>query len=154
MQNLKTNRIIKSGQIHVAQSEQLNTVAFDSPLQQVLQQQLPLLRLLDQQHKWQLWLSSRPMLARSWIQYAGLAESKVVQLPYIPAQKMVDVIEKALLACTSSYIVACANDLTDSEKQRLQIAVKASGTHLFLVNDDYMNYHDFMTMSKQLNQLH
>lgn len=151
MQIIKTNRLVKTEQIHLSYDDQLTTVGFDSPLQQVLQQQMLLLRLLDQQNRWQLWLSSRPMLKREWIQHSGLSESKVIQLPYIAEDKIIDVIEKALLSGTSSYIVACVNHLTEADKLRLQMATKAGGSHLFLVNENYMNYNDFMTMSQQVS---
>jgi len=46
-------------------SPQLMAINFETPFQQVLQQQRPLLRSFNKEKKWQLWLSDRPMLKRS-----------------------------------------------------------------------------------------
>lgn len=152
---LTTNKMKTSNLIHLNKDNQLDIVSFDSPLQHVLQQHLLLLRLLNQQNKWQLWISSRPMLKRSWINQAGLHEQKVIQLANIHDTNMISIIAKALLSKTSSYVVACINQpLTDSDKHNLQVAVKKSGTHLFLIDDNYLNYNDFMTMSLAVNNIH
>ncbi|WP_392551347.1 SulA-like leucine-rich domain-containing protein [Orbus wheelerorum] len=153
MLNVKRNKT--SNQIHLPKDNQLSMVSFESPLQQVLQQQQLLLNLLNQQNKWQFWISSRPMLKRSWLNQAGLNHQKIIHLSNVQQINMIDMIEKALLAKTSSYVVACINDLlNDSDKYRLQQAVKTSGTHLFLIDDNFLNYNDFMTMSLGINNLH
>lgn len=151
MQILKSSRLSKKAQIHLSAEAQMNVIGFDSPLQQVLQEQAPLLRLLDQQKRWQLWLSSRPMLKRSWIQQAGLNDAKVIQCANIPENQMIDVVEKALLSKKNSYIVACIGQIDDQHKRQLQFAVKSSGTHLFLIDDEFMNHNDFMMMSKLIS---
>lgn len=139
--------------IHLTTNQQLSIVQFETPLQQVLQEQQHFLRLLNQQTRWQIWLSSRPMLKRSWLQQVGLDEHKVVHIANMNCHNMVDFIERALMSKNASYLVACVADITESERHRLQIAVKSSGTHLFLIRDDHLTYHDFMTLSKQLRPL-
>lgn len=149
------NKLKTENQIYLSKDNQLNLVNFESPLQQILQEHLQLLRLLNQQNKWQLWISARPMLKRSWIQQAGLNLQKVIHLSNGNKVNMINLIEKALLSQTSSYIVACIDHpLTASEKYQLQQAVKVSGTHLFLIGDDYLNFNDFMTMSLTVNNIH
>jgi len=148
---LSINRIKASNQIHLLKDNQLNMVSFESPLQQVLQQQL----LLNQQNKWQFWISSIPMLKRSWLSQAGLNDQKVIHLSNTNQTNMVNMLEKVLLAKTSSYVVACIDvPLNDNDKYRLQQAVKISGTHLFLIDDNYLNYNDFMTISLAVNNIH
>ncbi|WP_392565212.1 SulA-like leucine-rich domain-containing protein [Utexia brackfieldae] len=151
MQVFKSNRLSKKAKIHLSDDAQINAIGFETPLQQILQEQAPLLRLLDQQQRWQLWLSSRPMLKRSWIKQAGLNESKVIHCANIAENEMIQVIEKALLSRKNSYIVACVAQIDDHHKRQLQLAVKASGTHLFLIDDEFMNHNDFMMMSQLIN---
>lgn len=152
---LISNKNKASKKIHLLNDSQLEIIDFDSPLQQVLQQQLTLLRLLNQQNKWQLWISSRPMLKSTWLTQAGLDSQKIIHLFNANPMNMINIIEKALLAKTASYVVACIdNTLTNSDKYRLQQAVKKSGTHLFLIDDNFLSYNDFMTMSLAANQIH
>lgn len=149
-QRIKKANLFESS--HYQRGYQLDIVNFESPLQQVLQQQSQLLNLLNQQNKWQLWLSCRPMLKRSWLKNAGLNENKIMNVANVNNDNMIQFIEKALLNRTFSYIVACIEQpLSQHEKQRLQIAVKNSGTHLFLIDDNHMNYNDFMTLSLKIN---
>lgn len=152
---LTINKLKTSNGIYLPKDHQLDLVNFESPLQQVLQEQALLLRLLNQQNRWQFWISARPMLKRSWISQSGLSEQKVVHLPNANPTNMVALIEKALLSKTASYIAVCIDTpLSNSEKYRLQQAVKISGTHLFLIDDNYLNYNDFMTMSLAVNNIH
>ncbi|RKS87501.1 cell division inhibitor SulA [Orbus hercynius] len=152
---LRINKLKLANQIYLAKKNQLDSIGFDTPLQQVLQQQTLLLRLLNQQHKWQLWLSTRPMLQRRWIKQAGLQEKKVVHLSNVNRLNMISIVEKALLSKTSSYIVACIDDpLSENDTYRLQQAVKSSGTHLFLIDSHYSTYNKFMTMSLAVNPIH
>lgn len=125
---------------------------FESPLQKVLQQNTILLNLLNKQNKWQFWLSHKPMLKRSWLKNAGLDEQKIVHLSNANKQNQIDIIEKAIISQKFSYVVACVSSINTADKSRLQIAVKSSGTHLFLVDDDFMNHDDFMTLSQQIMQ--
>lgn len=130
-------------------------VNFDSPLQQLLQYQLPLLRLLNQQYKWQIWISAKPILNLIWLKKTGLHSEKIIELANVHQHNIIDVIEKALLAKTASYVVACIDEpLDEANKFRLQQAVKLSGTHLFLTDHNYLNYNDFMTMSLAINHIH
>ncbi len=117
-------------------SPQLMAINFETPFQQVLQQQRPLLRSFNKEKKWQLWLSDRPMLKRSWINIAGLDKQKVVHLTHLNKENLVSTIEKALQNKTCSYIVACINGLNEQAKQRLQQAVLTSDTCLVLVDDE------------------
>lgn len=114
---------------------QLTAIDFESPFQQILQQQRPLLRSFNKAKKWQLWLSDRPMLKRSWINTAGLDKQKVVHLSNLKDESLVATIEKALQSKTCSYVVACINQLNDQDKQRLEQAVLSSDTCLLLVHD-------------------
>ncbi|OCG22017.1 cell division inhibitor SulA [Gilliamella sp. App4-10] len=114
---------------------QLMAVNFESPFQQVLQQQRPLLKSFNKAKKWQLWLSNRPMLKRSWVNSAGLDKHKVIHLTNLNSSNLVSTIEKALQSKTCSYVVACINDLNEQDKARLQQAVSLSDTCLLLVND-------------------
>ncbi len=117
-------------------SPQLMAINFETPFQQVLQQQRPLLRSFNKEKKWQLWLSDRPMLKRSWINIAGLDKQKVVHLAHLNKENLISTIEKALQNKTCSYIVACINGLNEQAKQRLQQAVLTSDTCLVLVDDE------------------
>lgn len=117
-------------------SPQLMAINFETPFQQVLQQQRPLLRSFNKEKKWQLWLSDRPMLKRSWINIAGLDKQKVVHLTHLNKENLVSTIEKALQNKTCSYIVACIKGLNEQAKQRLQQAVLTSDTCLVLVDDE------------------
>ncbi|OCG00851.1 hypothetical protein A9G13_01755 [Gilliamella sp. wkB178] len=122
--------------------QQFMTVNFESPFQQVLQQQRPLLRSFNKAKKWQLWLSDRPMLKRSWVNIAGLDKQKVVHLANLNNENLISTIEKALRSQTCSYVVACINHLNEQDKQRIQQAVLASDTCLLLVQDDQpIQYH-------------
>ncbi|OCG22450.1 hypothetical protein A9G11_07120 [Gilliamella sp. wkB108] len=122
--------------------QQFMTVNFESPFQQVLQQQKPLLCSFNKAKKWQLWLSDRPMLKRSWINIAGLDKQKVVHLANLNNDNLISTIEKALRSKTCSYIVACINHLSEQDKKRIQQAVLTSDTCLFLVQDDQqIQYH-------------
>ncbi|OCG21177.1 hypothetical protein A9G22_10140 [Gilliamella sp. App2-1] len=114
---------------------QLMAVNFESPFQQVLQQQRPLLKSFNKAKKWQLWLSNRRMLKRSWVNSAGLDKHKVIHLANLNSSNLVSTIEKALQSKTCSYVVACINDLNEQDKARLQQAVSLSDTCLLLVND-------------------
>jgi len=100
-------------------SSQLMAINFESPFQQVLQQQRLLLKSFNKAKKWQLWLSDRPMLKRSWVNIAGLDKQKVVHLSNLKNENLVSTIEKALKSKTCSYIVACINDLNEQDKLRL-----------------------------------
>ncbi|OCG48475.1 MULTISPECIES: SulA-like leucine-rich domain-containing protein [Gilliamella] len=123
-------------------SQQLMAIHFESPFQQLLQQQRPLLKSLNKAKKWQLWLSERPMLKRSWINTAGLDKQKVIHLSNLKNENLISTIEKALRSQTCSYIVACINNLNEQDKQRLQQAVLSSNTCLLLVNDEQpIQYH-------------
>lgn len=117
-------------------SPQLMAINFETPFQQVLQQQRPLLRSFNKEKKWQLWLSDRPMLKRSWVNTAGLDKEKVVHLANLNNENLVSTIEKALQSKTCSYVVACVNDLNEQDKLRLQQAVLTSNTCLLLVHDE------------------
>lgn len=117
-------------------SPQLLTVGFASPFQQLLQQQRVLLSSFNSKNKWQLWISERPMLKRSWVDIAGLDRQKVMHITHIKQNMLIDTIEKALLSKNYSYIVACVSQLHETDKQRLQQAIQVSHTYLFLVNDD------------------
>ncbi|NUF50116.1 SulA-like leucine-rich domain-containing protein [Gilliamella sp. ESL0250] len=117
-------------------SQQLMAIHFESPFQQLLQQQRPLLKSLNKAKKWQLWLSNRPMLKRAWINTAGLDKQKVIHLSNLKNENLISTIEKALRSKTCSYIVACINDLNEHDKQRLQQAVLSSNTCLLLVHDE------------------
>ena len=117
-------------------SPQLMAINFETPFQQELQQQRPLLRSFNKEKKWQLWLSDRPMLKRSWINIAGLDKQKVVHLTHLKKENLVSTIEKALQNKTCSYIVAYINGLNEQAKQRLQQAVLTSDTCLVLVDDE------------------
>ena len=117
-------------------SSQLMAINFESPFQQVLQQQRPLLKSLNKAKKWQLWLSDRPMLKRSWVNIAGLDKQKVVHLNNLKNENLVSTIEKALKSKTCSYIVACINDLNEQDKLRIEQAVSISDTCLLLVHDE------------------
>ncbi|OCG33060.1 MULTISPECIES: cell division inhibitor SulA [unclassified Gilliamella] len=116
-------------------TQQLMAINFESPFQQVLQQQRPLLKSLNKAKKWQLWLSTRPMLKRSWINIAGLDKNKVVHLANLNNANLISTIEKALQNKTCSYVVACINNLNEQDKARLQQAVSSSDTCLLLVHD-------------------
>ncbi|OCG19053.1 hypothetical protein A9G28_00015 [Gilliamella sp. Fer1-1] len=116
-------------------TQQLMAINFESPFQQVLQQQRPLLKSLNKAKKWQLWLSTRPMLKRSWINIAGLDKNKVVHLANLNNANLISTIEKALQNKTCSYVVACINKLNEQDKARLQQAVSSSDTCLLLVHD-------------------
>lgn len=115
---------------------QFTTVGFESPFQQVLQQQRRLLQTYNKKNKWQFWLSERPMLKRAWLDMVGLDRQKVVHLANLKDDNMITTIEKALLSKNCSYVVACINHLNQDEKESLQKAVLASGTHLFLVDEE------------------
>ncbi len=115
---------------------QLIAVDFESPFQQLLQQQQSLLKSLNKAKKWQLWLSDRPMLKRSWFNTAGLDKQKVIQLANLKNENLIATIEKALQSETCSYIAACIHNLNEQDKQRLQKAVSNSDTCLLLVNDE------------------
>ena len=117
-------------------SSQLMVINFESPFQQVLQQQRSLLKSLNKAKKWQLWLSDRPMLKRSWVNIAGLDKQKVVHLSNLKNENLVSTIEKALKSKTCSYIVACINDLNEHDKLRIKQAVLNSDTCLLLVHDN------------------
>ena len=117
-------------------SSQLMAINFESPFQQVLQQQRLLLKSLNKAKKWQLWLSDRPMLKRSWVNIAGLDKQKVVHLSNLKNENLVSTIEKALKSKTCSYIVACINDLNEQDKLRIEQAVSISDTCLLLVHDE------------------
>ena len=117
-------------------SSQLLAINFESPFQQVLQQQRLLLRSLNKAKKWQLWLSDRPMLKRSWVNIAGLDKQKVVHLSNLKNENLISTIEKALKSKTCSYIVACINDLNEQDKLRIEQAVSISDTCLLLVHDE------------------
>ncbi|MCX8649528.1 hypothetical protein J3U21_08785 [Gilliamella sp. B2776] len=117
-------------------SSQLMAINFESPFQQILQQQRPLLKSLNKAKKWQLWLSDRPMLKRSWVNIAGLDKQKVVQLSNLKNENLISTIEKALKSKTCSYIVACINDLNEQDKLRIEQAVSNSDTCLLLVHDE------------------
>jgi cell division inhibitor SulA len=116
-------------------TQQLMAINFESPFQQVLQQQRPLLKSLNKAKKWQLWLSTRPMLKRSWVNIAGLDKNKVVHLANLNNANLISTIEKALQNKTCSYVVACINNLNEQDKARLQQAVSSSDTCLLLVHD-------------------
>lgn len=117
-------------------SSQLLAINFESPFQQVLQQQRLLLKSLNKAKKWQLWLSDRPMLKRSWVNIAGLDKQKVVHLSNLKNENLISTIEKALKSKTCSYIVACINDLNEQDKLRIEQAVSISDTCLLLVHDE------------------
>lgn len=117
-------------------SQQIMAFEFESPFQQVLQQQRPLLRSFNKAKKWKLWLSDRPMLKRSWVNFAGLDKQKVIHITNIKNENLVSTIEKALQNKTCSYVVACIKHLNEQDKIRLHNAVLASDTTLFLVNDE------------------
>ena len=117
-------------------SSQLLAINFESPFQQVLQQQRLLLKSFNKAKKWQLWLSDRPMLKRSWVNIAGLDKQKVVHLSNLKNENLVSTIEKALKSKTCSYIVACINDLNEQDKLRIEQAVSISDTCLLLVHDE------------------
>ena len=116
-------------------SSQLLAINFESPFQQVLQQQRLLLKSFNKAKKWQLWLSDRPMLKRSWVNIAGLDKQKVVHLSNLKNENLVSTIEKALKSKTCSYIVACINDLNEQDKLRIEQAVSISDTCLLLVHN-------------------
>ncbi|XKM14551.1 SulA-like leucine-rich domain-containing protein [Orbaceae bacterium ac157xtp] len=140
---------------HLSQYDLFADTSYESPLQQVLQQHGTLLRLLDQQNKWQLWLSTKPMLKRSWIKSCGLNENKVLNLSTAKSANFIELIIKALLSKTCSYVVACIDSsLNDYDKHSLQQAVKTSGTHLFIVDEHFFDYNDFMTMNLTTIHLH
>lgn len=122
---------------------QLMIVNFETPFQQLLQQQRPLLRKFNKAKKWQLWLSDRPMLKRSWIHFAGLDKQKVIHLANLKHENLISTIEKALQSKNCSYVVACINFLNEQDRLRLQRALLSSDTCLFLVHDDTQNiqYH-------------
>ncbi|WP_294612440.1 SulA-like leucine-rich domain-containing protein [uncultured Gilliamella sp.] len=123
-------------------SPQLMAINFESPFQQVLQQQRPLLRSFNKAKKWQLWLSERPMLKRSWVNIIGLDQQKVIHLTNLNNEHLISTIEKALKNKTCSYVVACINHLNDQDKQRIQQAASTSDTCLLLVQDDQpIQYH-------------
>ncbi|ORF44450.1 cell division inhibitor SulA [Gilliamella apicola] len=117
-------------------SSQLMAINFESPFQQVLQQQRLLLKSFNKAKKWQLWLSDRPMLKRSWVNIAGLDKQKVVHLSNLKNENLISTIEKALKSKTCSYIVACINDLNEQDKLRIEQAVSISDTCLLLVHDE------------------
>ena len=117
-------------------SSQLMAINFESPFQQVLQQQRLLLKSFNKAKKWQLWLSDRPMLKRSWVNIAGLDKQKVVHLSNLKNENLVSTIEKALKSKTCSYIVACINDLNEQDKLRIEQAVSISDTCLLLVHNE------------------
>ncbi|OCG77469.1 cell division inhibitor SulA [Gilliamella sp. Occ4-3] len=117
-------------------TQQLMAINFESPFQQILQQQRPLLKSLNKAKKWQLWLSDRPMLKRSWVNTAGLDKHKVIHLANLNNENLVSTIEKVLQYKTCSYIVACINNLNEQDKARLQKAVSLSDTCLLLVHDE------------------
>ncbi|KFA58993.1 hypothetical protein A9G34_01290 [Gilliamella sp. Choc4-2] len=117
-------------------TQQLLAIHFESPFQQVLQQQRILLRTFNKEKKWQLWLSEKPMLKRSWINTAGLDKQKVIHIANLKNENLVSTIEKALQSKNCSYIVACIKHLNEQDKLRLQKAVLASDTTLFLVNEE------------------
>lgn len=123
-------------------SQQIMAFEFESPFQQVLQQQRPLLRSFNKAKKWQLWLSYRPMLKRSWVNFAGLDKQKVIHITNIKNENLVSTIEKALQNKTCSYVVACIKHLNEQDKIRLHNAVLASDTTLFLVNDESNAQHN------------
>ena len=123
-------------------SQQIMAFEFESPFQQVLQQQRPLLRSFNKAKKWQLWLSDRPMLKRSWVNFAGLDKQKVIHITNIKNENLVSTIEKALQNKTCSYVVACIKHLNEQDKIRLHNAVLASDTTLFLVNNESNAQHN------------
>lgn len=147
--SVKKRRQRKAPELHLFQDNQLNVVGFESPLQHLLQQHQALLRLLDNQKRFQLWIADRPMLDRTWLKQAGLNAAKIMHYAHPDRTQLLAIIENALLQGTFSYVAACIDDLTDLEKARLQHAVKASGTHLFVINDEHHNSQDFMTLSEQ-----
>ena len=126
-------------------TQQMMAFEFESPFQQVIQQQRPLLRSINKAKKWQLWLSDRPMLKRSWINFAGLDKQKVIHITNIKNENLIATIEKALQNKNCSYVVACIKHLNEQDKTRLHQAVLASDTTLFLVNDEsgkqFTQYH-------------
>lgn len=122
--------------------QQLLAFNFESPFQQVLQQQQPLLRSFNKAKKWQLWLSDKPMLKRAWVNIAGLDKQKVVHLANLNNENLISTIEKALRNKTCSYVVAYINHLTEQDKIRIQQAASSSDTCLLLVHDEQqIQYH-------------
>lgn len=126
---------------------QLMVIGFESPFQQVLQQQRRLLRSFNKKKKWQLWLSDRPMLQRSWLKIAGLDTNKVVHLYNLKNENLVSTIEKALQNKTCSYVVACIANITEQDKLRLKQAVLMSNTCLLLIADETKPYHQSIFQS-------
>lgn len=95
---------------------------------------LPLLRQLGLQSRWLLWLTSSRKLSRPWLAQSGLPLDKVVQLRQHSAFDTVAAMEKALLTGNYSVILGWfPQELTLSEKRRLQDAAQQSGTFGFIM---------------------
>lgn len=152
---LQHSDIINSNikQSNTLESTKINNTSV-TPLQQVLQQHLPLLKLLDKQPRWQLWLSSRLMLDRNAIVSSGLCNKKIIYLPYLENSKFFLTIKNAILSKNYSYIVACSHAFSSENLEYLQHLANEHGTVLFIVGEQLMEKNDFYNLLKITRHYH
>jgi len=84
---------------------------------------LPLLQQLGTQSRWQLWLTPRQRLSRSWLQQAGLPLNKVMQVQPTNTITTVEAMIKALQTGNYSVVLSWLPDeITENDRRRLQNA--------------------------------
>lgn len=115
-----------------------------SPLTWILQKHLPLLHVLNQESRWQLWISSRPMLDKHTLNKAGISTHKVQYLLQQDENALLFLLQKALKSRNFSYIAVCTNALEPKALASLKQLANQCGTHLFIVSENYAAKHHIM----------
>lgn len=101
---------------------------------------LPLLQQLGTQSRWQLWLTPRQRLSRSWLQQSGLPLDKVMQVQSTDAIPTVEAMIKALQTGNYSVVLSWLPDeITENDRHRLQNAASCGQALGLIMRPDPSN---------------
>lgn len=100
----------------------------------------PLLRQLDQQPRWQLWLNPPHKLNKSWLLRAGFPTDKAMQFGRNLPETSLDTMVKALRSGNYSIVLGWLPSLTDKERARLNEAANAGQCIGLILRQDISHY--------------
>jgi len=94
---------------------------------------LPLLQYLGMQSRWLLWLSPQQKLNRNWLIQSGLPMDKMIQINQLQGLSSVDAMAKALQTGNYSVVLGWLPELSDADREKLQVAAKRGGAYGFIM---------------------
>lgn len=114
-------------------SKLVSEIIYDPKNPLTLHLLLPFLQQLGTQPRWQLWLSPDSRMNRYLVNNLGLPTQKTMGLNKIPAEKSLEMMEKALRSGNFSTVITWLPAITPEIKERLYRAAIQGDSYCFIL---------------------